>query len=201
MCDVRRHLRNDGNLHVLLDVGGVGRDEFVVLSHIAAHASQSHLRAREVQLDSVAARKLSHLGKLYPLLFELTHDAGNDHFRRVVLLQALQDVEVHFVRVLAQLFHVAEAGKRSARLHGIKSRRDLADVLLADGLVEDASPTHVEGSRHHLVVRTNGRRGEKERALAFDAAESDGEGRRGGYVAMASQHTGRSSSRMRMGWS
>ena len=173
MCDVRRHLRNDGNLHVLLDVGSIGCDEFVVLSHIAAHASQSHLRAGEVQFHCVAASKLSHLGKLYPLLFELTHDAGNHHFRRIVLLQTLQNVEVHLVRVLAQLFHVAEASKGSVLLDCVESGRDLSDVLFANGLVEDTCPAHVEGASYHVVVRADGRRGQEEGVLAFDTAESD----------------------------
>ena len=128
----------------------------MVLPHIAAHASQSHLRAGEVQFHCVAASKLSHLGKLYPLLFELTHDAGNDDLRRRVLLQTLQNVEVHLVRVLAQLFHVAEASEGSVLLYRVESGRDLADVLFANGLVEDACPAHVEGASHHLIVGTNG---------------------------------------------
>ena len=43
--DVGRHFRNDGNLHRALHVGGVEGDEFGVLTHVAAHAGQSHLRA------------------------------------------------------------------------------------------------------------------------------------------------------------
>ena len=156
VSDVRRHLGNDGNLNILLDIGGVGSYQLMVLSHIAAHACQTHLRAREVQLDSVAASKLSHLGKLYPLLFELTHDAGNHHFRRIVLLQTLQNVEVHLVRVLAQLLHIAETSERCALLYRVESGRDLADVLFANGLVEDTCPAHVEGASYHLIVGTNG---------------------------------------------
>ena len=41
---------------------------------------------------------------------------------------------------------------------------------------EHACPAGIEGTRHHLVVGAYGRRGEEERILAGDAAESDGEG-------------------------
>jgi hypothetical protein len=84
------------------------------------------------------------------------------------------------VRILAELFHIAEGIEVTcARLvKGIKTRGYLPDVLHANGLIEDASPTHVKGTSYHLVVGANGGRSEEEGILAMQAAEVDSEGRR-----------------------
>ena len=175
--DVGRHLGYDGNPHAVLHVGGVGGHQFRVLPHVAAHARQSHLRTGEVQFHGVAARLLGHPCQFDPFLLKLSHDRGHDDLRGVVALQSAQDVEVHRVGVLAQLLHVAEGVEVGrALLHGIEAWRHLADVLLADGLVEHAGPPCVEGPRHHLVVGAYGRRGQEERVLAAYAAEGDGKG-------------------------
>ena len=171
--DVGRHLRYDGNLHRPLHVGRVEGHELGVLPHVATHAGQSHLRAREVQLHSVASRILSHLCQLNPLFLVLAHDAGHHNLRGVVLLQAAQDVEVHLIGILRQLLHVAEAGERRALSDSVETGRHLVDVLLADGLEEDATPPCLERPRHHLVVGADGRRSQEERVLAADAAEVD----------------------------
>ena len=72
--DVGRHLGYDGYLHAVLHIGGVGGHQFWVLSHVAAHAGQSHLRTREVQFHGIAARVLSHTGQFDPFFLKLPHD-------------------------------------------------------------------------------------------------------------------------------
>ena len=108
MGDVGRHLGDDGNADAALDGGREENHELGVLSHVAAHAGLSHLRAGEIEFHGIAAGFLRHFGKFYPLLFLLPHDGGNDHLGRIVLLQAPKDVEIHLRGVLAQLLHVAE---------------------------------------------------------------------------------------------
>ena len=174
MGDIGRHLRNDGDLHHTLHAGGIFLHQLRTLPHVAAHAFVLHLRTREVQLHSVATGILGHLRQALPLLLVLSHDGCYDHLRRVVLLQPAQNVEVHLHGVLAQLFHVTETVEVTVHtvvVHGVETRRHLLDFLHADGLVEHARPTGVKGPRHHLVVRTDGRRCQEERILATDAAE------------------------------
>ena len=174
MGDVGCHLRNDGYLDAALDTSGKSPDQLRALPHVATHALMLHLRTREVQLHGVAASLLSHLGQRHPLLFGLSHNRGYHHLRWIVLLQSAQNVEVHRHRILAQLFHVTEAievAMNGNTVHRIETRRHLLDFLHANGLVEDTCPAGIEGARHHLVVGADGRRGEKERILAWDAAE------------------------------
>ena len=174
--DVGRHLRNDGYLHRALHTGGVGLHQFRTLAHVAAHALVLHLRAREVQFHGVAASRLGHLRQPHPLLLGLPHDGGNNHLRGVVLLQPPQDVKIHLHGVLAQLLHVAEAVEvavDAVAVLGVEAGRHLLNLLQADGLIEHARPAGIEGTRHHLVVRTYRRRGKEERVLARDAAELD----------------------------
>ena len=92
------------------------------MSDIATQTNQAHLRTREVELYGIAACLLSHLGQLDPLLLELAHDRGYDHLRGIVLLEATEDIEVHLIRILGQLLHIAETGKRGAFLHSIEAR-------------------------------------------------------------------------------
>ena len=154
--DVGCHLGDDRYLHAALHVGGIEGYQFWVLPHIAAHARKTHLRAREVQLYGIATCGLGHLCKLGPLLLELPHDGGHDHLRGIVALQPSQNVEVHLVRILRQLLHIAEPGKARITLHGIEAWRHLADFLLADSLVKDTRPTGIEGPCHHIIVGTHG---------------------------------------------
>ena len=174
--DVGRHLGDDRYLDIMLHVGRVEQHQLRVLSHVAAHASQLHLRAGEIQLHRVDAGLFSHFRQRDPLRLGVAHDGGHDDFVGIVLFQPQQNVEVHLHGILAQLLHVAEAEEiGAARLvDGIEARRHLADVLHADGLVEHACPSCFEGTRHHLVVGADGRRGEEEGILARDAAEVDG---------------------------
>ena len=177
MRDVRGHLGNDRDGHVPLHVGGVERDELGVLTDVRPHSCQSHLRAREVQLYGIHAGFLSHLREDDPLPFRLSHDRCHDNLRGIVLLQPLQDVEVHAHRVLAQLLHVTEAVEvaDTVVLHGIETRRHLIDVLHADGLIEHSSPTGFKRPCHHVVVRTDGRRCKEEGILTMQTTELDGQ--------------------------
>ena len=92
-----------------------------------------------------------------------------------MLFQPAQYLEIDLVGVLAQLLHIPETGDLRSLLDRVEAGRHLVDVLLADGLVEDSRPAHVEGAGHHLVVGADGRRGEEEGVFAGFAAESDGE--------------------------
>ena len=165
-------------MDVALDIGGIDRHEFGVLSDVATHAGKAHLWTREIQLYGVHTSALGHLGQFNPLFLGLTHDAGNDHLRGVVLLQSVEDVKVHVNGILAQLLHIAETVEvavDAVAMDGIETWGHLADFLQTDGFVEHAGPSRVEGARHHLVVGAHGRRGEEERILATDAAEVDGQ--------------------------
>jgi hypothetical protein len=82
-------------------------------------------------------------------------------------------VKVNINGVLAELFHVAETCKRRAVLHGIEAWRHLMYVLHADGFIEHSCPSHVEGTRHHLVVGADGRGSEEEGVLTGDATKLD----------------------------
>ena len=176
--DIRRHLGDDGNVDGPLDIGGVEGDEFGVLAHVAAHAGKAHLRAGKVQFHGIDPGLLGHLRQLDPLLLRLSHDGGDDDLGGIVLLEPLEDVEVHLHRILRQLLHVAEAGKAAVGpFHGVEAGRNLLDVLQADGLVEHARPARFQGRGHHLVVRADGGRSQEEGILAVQAAEVDLQGR------------------------
>ena len=139
----------------MFDIGGVESHQLGVLAYIAAHASQTHLRTREIQLHSINPCSLGHLGQFNPLLLGRTHDGGNDNLVGVVLLEPAQDVKIHFDGILAQLLHVAQGGEITLvtlTVQDIKARRHLVDVIQADGLVEDACPAGIKGTGHHLVV-------------------------------------------------
>ena len=161
-------------MDVTLDVGGVDGHEFWGLPHIAAHAGEPHLGAREIELHGINASTLDHLSQFYPLFLALAHDAGYDDLRRIILLQPVQNVEVHVDRVLAQLLHVTEAIEvaiQAIAVYGIESGRNLLDFLQADGLIVHATPPRLKGTCHHLVVGTHCRGCQKERILAVDAAK------------------------------
>ena len=108
LSDVGCHLGDDGNGNITFYVCGVEQYQFRILSHVAAHASQSHLRTGEIQFHSIAACFFSHLSEFYPFFLKFSHDAGHYNFCRVVLLQTVKNVEVNLVGVLAQLFHVTK---------------------------------------------------------------------------------------------
>ena len=174
MGDVGRHLRNDGNADMALHVGSIEQHQLRVLPHVAAHARQSHLRTGEVQLDGIDTRILGHLRQFYPLLLGLSHDGGNDNLRGVVLLQSAEDVKVHLHGVLAQLLHIAEAievAVDAIAVDGIETWRHFLDFLKTNGLVIHTGPSCLESTRHHLVVRTDGRGGQEERILTMQTTE------------------------------
>ena len=159
MSDVGCHLRNHRYLHATLHTFRIGSYQFRTLAHIAAHAFILHLRTREVQLHRIAACLLGHPGQGHPFLFALSHNAGHHHFGGIVLLQTVQNVEIHLYRILAQLFHVAEAVEVAVRgvvVHGIESGRHLLDFLHADGLIEHACPTSFKGTGHHVIIGADG---------------------------------------------
>lgn len=108
MRDIWCHLSDDWYIHAMLDIRGIVHHKFRVLSHIASHSLESHLRTREVEFHCVESCILCHVGQLCPVLERLSHDACDDNLVRIVLFQTAHDVEVHFGRVLAQLFHIAE---------------------------------------------------------------------------------------------
>ena len=108
MSDIGCHLWNDGNKHTLLHAGGILFHQFGTLAHITTHTLMLHLWTREIQLHGVTASLFGHFRQSRPLLFGLSHNRGNYYFRRIVLFQPVQNVEVHLNRILTQLFHVAE---------------------------------------------------------------------------------------------
>ena len=178
MGDVGRHLRDDGYLHRFPDDVGVDGHQFRVLTHIAAHARQSHLRAREVKFDGITACLLGPQGQFAPLFLGLSHDTGDDHLRGIVLFEPTQDVEVQVNGILTQLLHIAETievAVHTVAMDGIETRRHLFDLLEADGLIEHASPPCLKGTRHHLIIGTHRRRGQKERILTRNTTEIDGQ--------------------------
>ena len=174
MGNVGCHLWDDGDFHIALHVSGEECNQFGILSYVATHTALTHLWTGVVQFYSIATGILSHLGELNPVFLGLSHNAGNDHFLRIVLLEAVEDVEIHFVGILGKLFHVTETDERRSFLHRVEARRDLPDFLLADGLVEYTCPTGIEGPCHHLVVGADGRGSEEEGILARNSAEGDG---------------------------
>ena len=176
--NVGGHLRDDRDMHGPLYENRIVRHQFRILSHVAAHADQTHLGAGEIELDGIDAGVLRHMRKLDPLLVGVAHDGGDDDFGGIVLLQLAQDLEVHLRRILGELLHVAESGEGAVRtLHGVETRRDFIDILQADRLVIDAGPAGLEGRGDHLVVGADGGRGEEEGILAGDPAERDVQGR------------------------
>ena len=59
-------------------------------------------------------------------------------------------------------------------MDGIETGRHFLDILHTDGLVKHACPPCLKGMRHHLIISADGRRSEKERIFAMDAAKIDG---------------------------
>ena len=172
-ADIGCHLGDDGDVDGPLDEGGVVSDKFRILAHVAAHAGIAHLRAREIQFHRIESGRLGHLRQFDPLFLVLPHDGGDDDLLREILLKARENVEILLDGILRQLLHVAEAGETAVGpFYGVKARRDLVDVLQADGLVIDARPTGPQGRRHHLVVGADGGGSQEERILAAQPAES-----------------------------
>ena len=156
--DVGCHLWDDRNGDITLYVCRVESDEFGVLADVGAHAGQSHLGTGEVKLHSITSCAFRHFGQHNPLSLGLSHDGSDDDFGGIIFLQSFQDVEIHAYWVLAQLFHVAETVEVTIVIgvDCIETGRHFVDVLHADGLVENAAPSCLEGTCHHLVVGTDG---------------------------------------------
>ncbi len=172
--DIGRHLGDDGDRDRLLDARGVAEDQIVALTDIRTQTRELHLRAGEIELHGIAAGLLGHLGEFDPLLLALPHDRGDDALGGVAELEATQDIEVHVVGILGELLHIAETDKgRTLFAYGVEAGRYLADVLLADGLVEHTGPSGLQGTGYHLVVGADSRRGQEERILADHVAEVD----------------------------
>ena len=94
------HLWDDGDFHIAFHISGEECNQFGILSYVATHTTLTHLWTGVVQFHGVATGVLSHLGELNPVFLGLSHNAGNDHFLRIVLLEAVEDVEIHFVGIL-----------------------------------------------------------------------------------------------------
>ena len=156
--DVGRHFGNDRDGYRMLDIGGKEGHQLAILTHIAAHTCRAHLRAGEVQFYGIDTGCLGPLGQFNPFFFGRTHDGCHHDFGRIVLFQAVQDIKVHFRRILAQLLHIAqriEVTLVALTVQDVKSGGHLVDVVQADGLVEDASPAGFKGACHHLIVGAN----------------------------------------------
>ena len=160
MSDVWRHLGDDGDRDAALYVCSEECDQLRVLTYVTSHTSLTHLRAGEIELYCITAGIFRHFCKLYPLLFLLSHDGGNDNLIGVILLEAPEDIKIHIHGVLTELLHVSESVEvslLSALVHGVKTGRYLLYFLHADGLVENAAPSLFKGPGHHLIVSAYGR--------------------------------------------
>ena len=86
---VRRHLRNNRNLHGFVDDGSIEQDELVILSDIRTETGEFHLRAGEIEFDGITASVFRHLSEFNPLLFRLSHDRSDDALGRIIDFEAV----------------------------------------------------------------------------------------------------------------
>ena len=84
------------------------------LSNIGAEPTVRHIRAGKVQLNCIRTVFLTQTGQIFPFLFILPHDGGQNEFGRVVPLQPPEDLHVLRNTVVGKLFDVLKTDNAAA---------------------------------------------------------------------------------------
>ncbi len=178
--DVRGELHDHRHAGVRFAPARHHLDIFRHLTDGGAHASLAHaMRAAEIELHAVAARRLDLLQDVGPVLLLARHHQRNDE-RAVgpVALHLFDLAEVHVERPVGDELDVVEAeeppvgsvDRAIARAVHVDDRR-----VLAERLPHDAAPAFLEGAHDIVFLVGRRRRGEPERVRRLDADEISAE--------------------------
>ena len=136
-----------------------------------------HLRAGEVKLEHVGTGRGGAACQLGPVSLGRTHNGGNQHLVRELLLEARHVSHGILEGALRGLLHVLEADEiRALLLEGIEARRHLIDNKGGRGyrFEVDAAPACLIGLAAHLIAVAYRRRSQAERIVEVDSQKVDG---------------------------